>query len=241
MITAGEQVWQKDSAGLTEQLAQAYTLETEGKLLEAYLLRTTAFYSHYASQLLHNPIRALYEFSQAKQYARATLGIIEKKGFDALSDGQCDVLATVLIRRWLWVRPTKNDLFYAPILWEFGQRKNPLPHSAALMHLGMAETYYLEREFDACKEEIAAALHLQTRVQAEINRTLAYRQFSRVLRRAALLSYKLGDHDHATELIAEARRFALHYAHGSRDQLYKINAEWKRRTLPPFLQLLLPH
>jgi len=237
-ISTSEKVWQGNPEGFQEQLEQARALERQNKSIEAYVLYATACYSHYSSLLRSHPLQAFLEFRQAKRYARL-LGKIHEgdKFLSALSHGQCDIIGTILLRRWLWLRAdpkTAMKFLYA------GLDKSHVPaHSVALMIMGIAEGNFLLGKECESEEGLLLVLTYRQSVEGEPDVLHARRQFCRVLRRAFGLHYKLGHIEMARDLHCEALECSELCE--SKDQFDKIQLEWKILHWPKWVQALLPH
>ncbi|OGZ46171.1 MAG: hypothetical protein A3C84_04920 [Candidatus Ryanbacteria bacterium RIFCSPHIGHO2_02_FULL_48_12] len=238
MYSTREKVWQRDLQGFQEQLTQARDLEQEGRCIEAYCLFATAYYSHYASQIKRHPIRAFLEFCQAKRYAELAF----EESFSQqviLSHSKCDVIATILLRRWLWQKanPTR-----AGLLLDVGLAKADLPpHSHALMTMGLAEAHYLLGNKEGCVAKVEEALAHEASLETEQDQVQAHRQFCRVLRRAFTLYFKLGHVDKASGCFQKALEYAADQRWKSEDQHKKLLWERAVLRLPAFVQWLLPH
>lgn len=231
----GEQIWQGDHNGFLKQLCDAGELVKGGQAIQGYCLCATAYYSHYASQLRRKPWRAVFEFGRAQNYARL---VARTAMLSELSHGQCDVVGTILLRRWLWMR---GDAGIAVDFLIGGLDKEDVPyHSRALMTIGLAEGYFRLTRRNECFVAMTAALSFESFVWEEKDQKQARRQFSRVLRRAATLYFRLGDTLNADHIHEKALEYTNHPDYGSKDQAMKIRQEWKILHLPHFVQAFLP-
>ena len=238
MDSTEEKVWQGDPAGLQEQLTQARKLKHEGKLLDAYCMYASAYYSHYTSELNRNPFRALYEFWLARQYAWRAFKHSAKAATEP-SYGQCEVLASVFLEGWLWLRP---DVSLAmSFLHEGLSQPDVPPHARALMTIGKAKGYCLLGNRKQSEEMALQALSYEDDIKTESDQVQAHRQFTRVLRRAMTLAHTYDGYENVLEFHSRALRMARDPRWRSRDQINKIYGEWRRGHRSPLAQAFLPY
>jgi hypothetical protein len=217
-------------------LADANQVEQNGNRLGAQVLRASAYYSHVGRYLMKNLLRAWVLFRAAKNEVRRILGDTPAPGDHNLTDGQCDVIGTILLRRWLWEgsEPAK-----AMLLFNLGLAQEDVPpHSRALMTIGLAEACYLLGEHGVCVQYIDAAIAIALLDGDTIHHK---RQCCRVWRRAAVLMHKLGKRQPAKTYWERALADATHPIWGSKDQLNKIHQERFKLRWLWWLQWLLPH
>jgi len=235
--TTAEQIWRGDFVGLYAAFGDAEKLDRQGKTFEADVVRASALYS-YSSNWRH-PVRSLWNFWVARHYTSRAVRHVRRQTPE-ISHGQCDVLATILLRGWLWMRPSPRE---AMALFQIGLNLPDVPpHSRALMMIGVAEAHYLlgDSGTDYIWAYIRAAMMYEGLTKEEQDQKLAHRQFCRVLRRAMVLEWRIGGKVDAIELRNKARIYAKHPEYGSADQLRKIHDVWDRLRHPRFWHCLLP-
>lgn len=217
-----EAIWQNKSSGFTKGLLEAEALEDSGEKLAADVMRASIFYSYASGQSGVRKLLALWYFGVARWY----VGSIIKRNPDlsTLSGTQCDVLGTILLRKLLWwpSRPAE-----ALVCLEEGLKRIALPpHDRALLHIGLAEAYLALRDRERALQHMQNALELEgairLRVQDSTARVHGMRQFTRVLKRAMVLSWHLGDEISARELYGQALFHARHPEWKSLGQAAKI-------------------
>lgn len=243
--TTGELVWQGHPQGLREALLDAQDKEKLGDELSAAVMRASALYSYARG------MAAPYRLLRARHYAEKARRLGSVNGWETLSHGQCDVIGTILLRRFLWIRPKPNialDFFNRGLA-----RASVSPENQALFFIGKAEAYELlcsmsgERERRIiykreCSENIARALAFESDVFVRGDDTppQAARQYTRVLRRAFVLAWKCENVEQAVNLYAKAKAQARSKKWGSLSQLEKIQLTWNRLRFPRFWHRFLP-
>lgn len=212
MSSVSEAVWQGKKGGLEGQLEQADKLEQQGDAFGAHCLRASAYYSR-------------RKLMQAKYWAQRAIDLMAPRtGGPQPTHGQCDVLATVLLRRWLWM---KADPHAAAQLFQMGLARFDVPaHSRALMEIGLAEVYLLLGQRGTCTPHIDTALsEAQPERYGSTDLVQHQRQCCRVWHRAAVLMHKLGKHQVAKTYWDRALNDASHPTWGAAGQVKKIKRE----------------
>lgn len=225
--SASENIWKGNYEGLYQKLQEALRLEDEGNKLAALVVRASAFYS-YVSRT-HRPLRSLWNFAQAKHNARLAAHHVRfsEDGWKHITHDQCDVIGTILLRRFFW---WESEVREALGFFQHGLHLNTAPaHSRALLHMGCAEAFHLLNEDRASIVHLKEALGFQRQVDAEPDRVQANRQFTRVLRRAMVLSsqlpqdYEEGSVYDPNSLYLKADEYATHPQWGSESQVEKLD------------------
>jgi hypothetical protein len=183
-------------------------------------------------------LRAFYEFWLARLYAWRAFKYAVKTVAN-LSHGQCDVLGTVFLDGWLWLKPQVS--LAMSLLHEGLSFPDVPPHARALMTIGKAKGYSLFGNRTRCEEMAIQALSYEDSVKTEPDQVQAHRQFARVLRRAMTLAHKYDGYENVLELHARALRMARDPRWRSRDQINKIYAEWRKLHRSPLAQAFLPY
>ena len=98
-MSVADLVWSQEPAGFTQSLERADALD-KTDCIAADILRASTFYSY--SKDPQHPIRSFANFCVAKRYARMVAKEQLKPAAPTLTDGQYDVIGTILLRRWLW-------------------------------------------------------------------------------------------------------------------------------------------
>lgn len=156
----------------------------------------------------------------------------------AFSDGQCDVIGTILLRRFFWIKP---DPLRARLFLHAGLRKNPASESEALLRIGLAEVGAVRGLTQVSKEEAERALELRltaipvrglSKAQFKERAVQIDRQFTRVFRRAMVLAWNRGDPITARSCYLEALKLATDSESGSKSQEQKLTRAWDRLQKP---------
>jgi len=230
MTATSEKIWRGDPRGLREALLNAKELEGQGNLLDAAVMRASAFYSY-----VHG-VLALHRLYRARFYAEEAAALfaekVRKEGEAKVSHGQCDVIGTILLRRVLWKKPNPSE---ALKFFVTGLNKSGMPfHSRALLYMGKAEAMHLMGSLDQADMFLHEAVWLEEEVLAERNLTFARRQFLRVLRRAFVLAHHIGRFDLAHDLYAQAKTYAAKepdIAVATR-AMERVQREWDKVLFP---------
>lgn len=228
--STNRKIRQGDPTGYAEQLADMQNLESKAISLTTYCGFATLYYSLYSLEVGANFVLAFMEFRMAKRFAgisaQKILDLPDPVGTLEVSHGQCHAVAAILLRRWLWL---DADPETAGELLKIGLAKPDVPpHIQALMKISQAEIEYLSGQTDECMSKISEALEWEWLLITEVDSKLAYRQFCRVLRRAFILSWKIGHTLAAENYRNRAEKIAADPQWQSEDQIRKIELEWKR-------------
>ncbi len=209
-VSLRQKIWDHTLGGLIEGLREAKELEVAGRHKDAAVKRASVWYSY----------RIVPGFlSLAVGEVQRTIRIIGGN-IDRLSDGQCDVIGTVMIAH--------RNFFVAENFLLAGLMKNPVPHSEALLRIGMAEVCcYSGRSDEEVLDYLNGALRLRRDVENEQDNVQALRQFCRVLLRAALLHRRRGMIGLAEDLYTRALMIATDPVTGSAGQKFKVRLGWK--------------
>ena len=204
MPNSNEGVWQFNLRALFEKLDEAQRLEeVQHDQLAAEILRATTYYSFFLKRLAVRHARRAYDLAVPGEMVR-------------LTDGQCDVLGTILMR---------VDLHKAEMLLRIGLQKNPPPHSVALLRIGLAEIAFRRGDYGTASQ-LAFMAHDQYGVvqnqPEDAEKIQAMRQFSRVFRRAMILFRNLDEDLDASYCEREGWRLVIHPQYGSRSQKWKF-------------------
>jgi hypothetical protein len=231
--TASAKIWQGDRAGLREKLEEAQRLDDQHRSLEANVMRASAWYSCAGNA----PSRweAFRAFSRGRQFAERAVRLLALESDHFVTGDQLDVMGTIVLRQFLWIRAKPHEalrLFYA------GLKKPAMPHTKALIHMGIAEARDWLGEKVAARNNMEIALSLEELTLTEPNPIDAKRQLSRVMRRAAVLSWKYGNKPQAEVLHKKARRYAIEGDASS--QVDKLDGAWARLQNPKLWHRFLP-
>lgn len=222
------------------QLLKAQHIELTGHIPQAHCVFACAYYCH-SKKLMHNPVRAIYYFGKAKEYAAHAAIPMTKYPEAGFSPHDFVVVGTILLRRWLVWRP-EPDL--ALNLLKAGLRKKQVPpHSEALIRVGLAESHFhLNASVSICTAHIQDALDLEEKVKQEKDRHVAWRHFSRALHRATLLLHRLGlgGSEKTKQVRTIAKAYAIDDRFGNPAEAQRIDWEWNTLQLPAPIRVFLP-
>lgn len=239
----GELIWQGNPLGLREALLDAQDTEKLGSALSAAVMRASVLYSY------AHGIAAPYRFLRARYSAEEARRLGSPGGYAMLTDGQCDVIGTILLRSCLWARPKPT------IALEFFNLGLSLPdvppHSRALMLVGAAEAHYLLGESEQSWYVLNEVITQVHDLAAELDpakphewqaRVHANRQVTRVYRRAMVLAERLGKGVTGTHCYLRALQLALCDTDPSVTfrAIERIQCERRRQLSPRFWHRFLP-
>ncbi len=222
-----DKIWRGDISGLDEALRSAEKIEQEGKSLEAAVMRASAFYSY--AHGVAAPFRLLLARKYADRANRLAM-FLGERAEQTLTDGQCDVIGTILLRRALWKAPNPDE---AIKFFVTGTNKPDVPpHSRALLLIGKAEAQHMLGDRARASESLQAALRLEEEALGEPDPVFAVRQFVRVLRRSMALEAKLhpDDMSRAARLLLKAEKLIEREPDPAvRARMFgRIRQEWER-------------
>jgi len=245
--STGEKIWQNQLDGCQQALEEAKEMLQNGDKLGAYVKAASAHYSFATGQTgFLRRLATVRSFVRAKHWARKAARLVQPEQqvqlerYDVLTHEQCDVIGTILLRRSLWM---EGDPFEAFLFLDAGLKKeNVPPHSRALLHMGVAEATLAVSAANTfkSKEHMHAALALESEIMSGADVVMAGRQFTRVLKRAFVLEWHLGDKAAAKAHYIRALQYARNPKWGSTGQLAKIEEAWSRLHSPSWWHWLLP-
>ena len=233
-----ELVWQGKEEGLQAVLVAADEAIKGGDTIGAHCLRASAYHSRYAALIPRNIGTAFTMFRLARWHAYLAYYTMHRQGYAGVTHGQFDVVATILLKSWLWHRP--NPKLAHDLLKRGLALSNVPPHARALMIIGLAESRYLRRRRRECPGLIEQALLIEKDLAFEDDYDQARRQFARVLRRAGVLQYRLGSHEQALSSFARAKTIVELGSTKSADQAWKQRLSFLYMYIPNGFRWLVP-
>lgn len=208
--TIGESVWNSilSTSGVKAQLLKANELiAEEGTRVSGLALKASALYSW-------PPLHPLYLLKR-KKALRVALECAKliRNSATLPSAEVCDVVATILMMQ------PKKFARLAQYLYRVGLHKESVPHTRALLLIGLAESLVMDG-IDPINR-MTEAFSLKEQIFSEDDKPQAMRQWVRVLCRAAVL-IKREDAKLAQLYWREALSIASSKEYGSKSQVVKL-------------------